>query len=130
MSKNDKPAEAAQFDDDDEIDAGASYDEHDPFKVEGGSKEFHYYLAAKDGDKSRPDGVARVKAMGYEVCKDETCESTDCTLMRIPMKKFSARRRGKQEARKKARTAALRPQGIPEASLKELEGHGQTQRRK
>lgn len=116
--------QAAEFSSD-EITAGVDYDGSPSFAVLGGDAKFHYFLAAKDNSNGRPDSVERVELMGYEKCVTEKCVSgSDCVLMRIPMERFTARRKAKQANRRAAGKAAERPRGIPDSALYELSEAG------
>lgn len=119
----------AELPDDVEIGGGANYEYTDPCKPINPQPGFRYFAAADDGDTSRPDGIARVKAMGYEMCSTETCLSTDCKLMRIPQSKWDAMNSKRIGA---ATKAALREgngiQGLPEESTWRSEEHGHTRK--
>lgn len=93
---NEKPEpQPLEIDDDEAIDVFTNYELDDPLRIENPDPEMRYFFAADDGDKSRPDGVARVTAMGYRVSR-KTHYSPDCVLMEIPRARWE-----KAQARKR-----------------------------
>lgn len=97
MKKEAQPLELG----DEEIDVHTNYDMDNPLTVEDPDPAMRYYFAANDGDNSRPDGVARVKARGYQVSK-KAHGSTDCTLMEIPKAAWERRRAAMLRARQES----------------------------
>ena len=128
MSKTEtkKQAKAAEFPDDAEFEIDLDHDADDAFVVRGGDPNFHYFLAANDGDRDRPDGVAKCKAMGYKECtEEEVLGGADCILLKIPRKVFEARRKRKRDARIAAKKGMRIPKNVPKEFLVELEKDGQ-----
>jgi hypothetical protein len=115
-------AQPVEMPDEEDLELGAEWTEPDPFIVENGSEEFHYYLAATNAPPTDVQSVAACKARGYEVCKEEKSLSVDLTLMRIPKKIFDARRNAKRKARMKAREQIATPKGVPEDAIHRLKG--------
>jgi hypothetical protein len=129
MSKNETKAEPAELPDDVDISVGADYELEDPCKPINPQPGFRYFAAANDGDTSRPDGVARCKQMGYEVCTEEKILSTDCVLMRMPLAKWEKQTNARiSAARKAALTAGNAIHGVPAKSLWQSDDHSTVRR--
>ena len=89
---------AAEYPEFASIVAGADYTATGP-QVYDPDPEMRYYWAAKN-DPSRPDGVERVKQLGYRV-SDKEHTSPDCELMETPRKLWDYRQQKVMEANKK-----------------------------
>lgn len=124
-----KQSTPVELDDDVEISLGANYGLTDPCTIINPQPGYRYYHAANDGDNSRPDGVARIEAEGYEKCTIEKSLSTDCIPMRIPIEKWEARQRAKLRATEAATNANMHLGGVPDESSHVVEGHGQRKRK-
>lgn len=114
-------SQAVEIPDGERMEIGADYGVHDAFNVVGGQREYHYFLAADDGDTSRPDGVHQLRLRGYvDADKSEVCVGGgDCRLMKIKREVFEGRRKAKRDARINAKRARRKPQGVPEDALVE-----------
>jgi hypothetical protein len=107
--KNNKTeAEPKQFSDTTEINAGANYDVIDPLLITDPDPNMHYYFAADDGDRTRPDGVARLKQMGYRE-SDKTHGSPDCKLLEIPLEIYLKRQQATSERNRANQRAVMKP---------------------
>lgn len=96
---------AAEFPEFAEIIAGANYDSDGP-EVFDPDPKMRYFLAANDGDNSRPDGVTRVTQLGYRV-SEKKHTSPDCVLMETPRPLYE-KRMEKQRRQMKSKAKALR----------------------
>jgi hypothetical protein len=103
-------AEAAEFPDDTEIDAGANYDVFNPLEIFDPDPDKHYYFAADDGDSIRPDGVIRQLANGY-VRSNKKHASPDCILLEEPLERWEKRQAAKAKRDAKAQRDAYAPGG-------------------
>ena len=93
-----KEAQPLEINDDEEIEVHTNYDIDNPLYIEGEDPSMRYFFAANDGDKSRPDGVARVEQLGYRK-SEKKHGSTDCVLMETPRKLWEDREKKKRENR-------------------------------
>jgi hypothetical protein len=106
---NQKPeAVPAEFPDTSEINAGANYDVIDPLLITNPDPNMHYYFAADDGDRTRPDGVARLKQMGYRE-SDKQHGSPDCKLLEIPMEIYEKRQSASAQRNAENQRAVMEP---------------------
>jgi hypothetical protein len=127
--KQTKNAEPAELPEGTELSSVADYEVADPCKPQNPQPGFRYFAAANDGDNGRPDGVARLKQQGYEVCTEESCDSTDCTLMRIPMKQWEARKKAQlAAANRAARQEGSALAGVPEKDTWRSDEHNKTRK--
>ena len=100
MSK--EKAQPLEIADDESVEVYTNYDYDSPLQIENEDPSMRYFFAANDGDNSRPDGVARVKQLGYKV-SEKKHGSTDCTLMEIPREIWERRERAKRQRRLESR---------------------------
>jgi hypothetical protein len=98
MKKESQPLEIS---DDESIEVHTNYAIDNPLYIEDEDPSKRYFFAANDGDKSRPDGIARVEQLGYRK-SEKKHGSTDCVLMEIPRAIWDAREKKKREARDQA----------------------------
>lgn len=103
-----KKENAAIFDDDEEISLGANFDYENPLHIEDPDPNMHYYFAAVDGDKGRPDGVARVMQRGYQKSSKKHY-STDCELMECPKELYEKRMRIERKRSEDLERATMEP---------------------
>lgn len=117
-------AESAELPDDIEISGIADYELVDPCKPQNPQAGYRYFAAIKTED-NRPDSVEACKAMGYEVCTEETILSKECTLMRIPADLWERRNRARlAAANKAAATRGNSVAGIPQEVSWQSADHG------
>lgn len=113
---------AAEFPDGTEIDGGADYT-FDPFRVYDPDPEMHYFFAANDGNKIRPDGVHRLTAeMGYRRSEKQHGGGADCVLLEVPNRIRDAR----LAAKRKRDEAMAKAAGAPPDGLRVLPGRKHT----
>lgn len=65
-----------------------------------------YFFAIDDGDKIRPDGVGRVKDLGYKT-SEKKHNSVDCVLMEIPRDRWERMQKLKHRARLRDRAEKM-----------------------
>lgn len=85
----------AELPDDTKFDLGANYDVA-KLEIEDPDPKMHYYLAAKDTTGNHPQGVARLKAMGY-VISEKKSPVSDLVVMEIPQWVYDKREQARHE---------------------------------
>lgn len=86
MKPKEAKAQPLEIDDESLIEIMANY-ELGGLRVEDEDPSMRYFFAADDGDKVRPDGVHRIKQLGYQV-SGKAHNSVDCVLMEIPRERW------------------------------------------
>lgn len=106
MKKEQEPqAQPLELSDDELIEVMANY-EIGGLVVEDEDPSKRYFFAASGDDKVRPDGVERIKQLGYTVSRKKH-NSVDCTLMEIDRSRWERMQKLKHGRRIKARSEKM-----------------------